>query len=555
MLSHLSISNYAISDHLEIDFNRGMTVLTGETGAGKSIMLDALGLCLGDRADGSVVRLGSERADIHALFDIADIPEALDWLKERELDSDDEVVLRRVITAEGRSRAYINGQPCTLADIKQLGGMLIDIHSQHAHQSLLKKHHQRQLLDGYADCTELSKEVAKLCSDFLHTDKTLTQLEQNSADQSAQEQLLRYQLEELERLELKEGEIPELEQEQQQLAHAEDILAANHHSLNLCKEGEVNALGILQQALSSLGKQSANSPAARSAMELLENARIQIDEAASELEHAIDSLEVDPEKLREVEERLDALYQIARKHKVQPEELLNLQDRLSEELGQLDASDERIDGLRQQRDSQLSQYRKQADKLSKQRQKAAKALKASVESKLAELAMKHCRIEFALSPLDDATPHPQGHEDVEIQIQTNPNAAWGPLSKIASGGELSRISLAIQVVAAQVSTIPTMVFDEVDVGIGGATAEIVGQMLNSLGQRGQVLCVTHQPQVASQGDHHLQVSKMGDENTLRTVLEALDEDRKIGEIARMLGGVAITENTLSHAREMLGIRH
>ncbi len=555
MLSHLSISNYAISDHLEIEFENGMTVLTGETGAGKSIMLDALGLCIGDRADGGVVRLGSERAEIHAQFDIADIPAARQWLHERDLDSDDEVILRRVITREGRSRAYINGQPSPLQEIKQLGGLLVDIHSQHAHQSLLKRSHQRQLLDAYAGSSELCLEVGKLCYDFQHTDNTLRQLEQSSAEQNAQEQLLRYQLEELERLDLRENELTELEQLQQQLAHAEDILAANHHSLNLCKEGEVNALGILQQALSSLDKQAAHSPALKTARELLENARIEVEEAATELQHAIDNIEIDPEKLREVEERLDALYQTARKHRVKPEELIQLQTRLNEELAQLDASDERIDALRQQREIQLNNYVKQAEKLSKQRKKAAKHIKSSIEEKLAELAMKHCRIEFTLTELDKSQPHQHGMEDIEIQIQTNPNAAWGALSKIASGGELSRISLAIQVVTAQVSTIPTVVFDEVDVGIGGATAEIVGQMLNALGQRCQVLCVTHQPQVASQGDHHLQVSKAGDKKTLRTVLENLNETRKIEEIARMLGGVAITENTLSHAREMLGIRH
>lgn len=555
MLSQLTISNYAISDHLDIELQPGMTVLTGETGAGKSIMLDALGLALGDRADGGVVRLGSDRADIHARFDITAIPSARNWLAERELDSGDEVMLRRVITREGRSRAYINGQPSTLGDVKQLGSLLIDIHSQHAHQSLLKKSQQRELLDAYGGHQQLADEVGRLCRQCQQLDKTLGVLEQNNAEQNAQEQLLRYQLEELERLGLREGELTELEQQQQQLAHAEEILAANHHSLNLCREGEVNALGILQQALTSLGKQNTSSPAQKATMELLENARIQVEEAASELQHAIDSVEIDPEKLRSVEERLDELYQTARKHRIKAEELPALQASLAQQLAQLDASDERLEDLRQQRQALLEQYLKQADKLSSQRRKAAKKLKQQIETKLSELAMKHCRIDFTLQTLEHGCPHNHGNEEIEIHIQTNPNAAWGPLSKIASGGELSRISLAIQVVTAQVSTIPTVVFDEVDVGIGGATAEIVGQMLKALGERCQVLCVTHQPQVASQGDQHLQVSKAGDDKTLRTVLETLDEDRKIEEIARMLGGVAITENTLSHAREMLGIRH
>ncbi len=555
MLTHLSIRNYAISDSLEIELEPGMTVLTGETGAGKSIMLDALGLALGDRADSGVVRLGAERADIHALFDISGIPAAHAWLDERELGAGDECMLRRTITSEGRSRAYINGQPATLQDVKQLGGLLIDIHSQHAHQSLLKKTHQRELLDAFGGCTVLCKQVEQHYPDHLRIDRELNTLEQNVAEQSAQEQLLRYQLDELERLNLQAGETEELERQQTLLANAEQILAANHHSLQLCREGEVNVLGIIQQALSSLTSKQFGSPAQEAAAQLLENAKIQVEEAASELQSAIDAIDLDQERLQEVEERLDIIYQTARKHRVQAEELPALQQRLSDELATLDASDEHLEQLRKKRSEALSQYTAEAQALSKQRQKAAVAIKKKIEKKLAELAMKHCRIEFTLTPLDTDRPHNHGLEDVEILIQTNPNTAMSPLSKIASGGELSRISLAIQVVTAQVATMPTVVFDEVDVGIGGATAEIVGQMLNDLGQRCQVLCVTHQAQVASQGDHHIQVSKTGNGDTLRTQLQILDDDRKVEEIARMLGGVAITENTLAHAKEMLGVRH
>jgi DNA repair protein RecN (Recombination protein N) len=555
MLSHLNISNYAITESLDIELHPGMTVLTGETGAGKSIMIDALGLALGDRADSAIVRAGAERADIHALFDISTIKAAKAWLAERELGDDDECMLRRVITAEGRSRAYINGQPTTLQDIRELGNLLIDIHSQHAHQSLLQKPFQRDLLDAFADTTALALQVSDHYQHHQRHSKTLKSLESNVAEQNAQEQLLRYQLEELSRLNLKVGELEELENAQKQLANAEQILAANHHSLQLCREGEVNAMGILHQALSSLNSSQHRSPSQENAAQLIETARIQIEEAASELQHVIDSTELDPDRLIEIETRLDTIYQTARKHRLQPSELPELQASLQEQLESLDASDEKLDKLRAEQAKSLKAYNSTADELSDKRRKAAVKMKKQVEDQLQALAMKHCKIEFALHRLDDSEPHSCGREEIEILISTNPATAQGPLNKIASGGELSRISLAIQVVTAKVAAIPTIVFDEVDVGIGGATAEIVGKLLKELGQRSQVLCVTHQAQVASQGDHHIRVQKVGDKKQLHTSLEPLQDEQKIDEIARMLGGIAITENTLAHAREMLGVRH
>lgn len=555
MLTHLSISNYAITESLEIDLNAGMTVLTGETGAGKSIMLDALGLALGDRADNGIVRPGAERADIHASFDISTLKEAQAWLTERDLDNGDECLLRRVITEEGRSRAYINGSPATVQAVRELGGLLIDIHSQHAHQSLLKKHHQRQLLDAFGGCSELAAGVTRLCRHYDALHSKLETLTSQASEQHAQEQLLRYQLDELERLDVQPGEVEELENRQQQLANAEQILAANHHALQLCREGEVNAMGVLHQALSSLYSSQHSSEQQHAAAQMLENARIQIEEAAREIQHQVDSIDLDPERLHEVEARLDAIYQTARKHKIKPEALPELQAELSDKLDGLDATDEKLDELRQQCRDADTDYRRDATKLSAQRSTAAKKLKKAIEGKLKALAMKHCEIDFALTPRDDQRPHLHGQEDVEILIRSNPGAPMSPLSKIASGGELSRISLAIQVVTAQVAAVPTVVFDEVDVGIGGATAEVVGHMLRELGQRSQVLCVTHQAQVASQGHHHIQVKKVGDKKAVRTELTVLEEDHKIDEIARMLGGIAITENTLAHAKEMLETRH
>ncbi|GAB3382791.1 DNA repair protein RecN [Spongiibacter taiwanensis] len=555
MLTHLSISNYAITESLEIELERGMTVLTGETGAGKSIMLDALGLTLGDRADSSIVRQGADRADIHATFDLSSIDQAKAWLSERELLDGDDCLLRRVITSEGRSRGFINGQPATLQDLRELGGLLIDIHSQHAHQSLLKKPYQRQLLDAFAQASDLAEQTHQHYLDYQSLNKTLQRLESQQAEQHAQEQLLRYQLEELERLNLQPGEVEELEALQGQLANAEQILSANHHSLALCKEGEVNALGVIHQALSSLQSGDYQHPSQNNAIQLLETAKIQIDEAARELQQVIDATEVDPERLQQVEERLDTIYQTARKHRVAPEELPRLMDEFAAQLEGLDATDEKLDQLRTQRNQLWQSYRTAADKLSEKRRKGAATMKKEVEKQLATLAMKHCKVELALNPLSSEDAHPYGQEEVELLISTNPGAPLGALSKIASGGELSRISLAIQVVTAQVAAVPTVVFDEIDVGIGGATAEIVGQLLSTLGQRSQVLCVTHQAQVASQGDHHIRVQKVGDNKQLRTELTFLTQEEKIDEIARMLGGIAITENTLAHAKEMLSTRH
>ncbi|MGJ8685913.1 MAG: DNA repair protein RecN [Spongiibacteraceae bacterium] len=555
MLTHIAIKNFAISESLEVDFQPGMTVLTGETGAGKSIMLDALGLALGDRADSNVVRAGAERSDIHASFDLDNIPTAQQWLQTRELDAADECVLRRVITKEGRSRGYINGHTCTLQDMRELGNILIDIHSQHAHQSLLNKNYQRQLLDAFASTNTLCQKVNTHYQDYQKSGKVLEQLLSRQSESSAQAQLLRYQLDELERLTLDSGETHSLEQEQQQLCNAEQILATNQQGLQLCRDDDSNALSIIQQALSSLKGEPAQSASHQSAIELLESACIQIDEACNELQLVADKVEINPQRLAEVESRLDDIYQIARKHKLRPEQLPDLQTELEQDLAQLDSSDERCDALRQEQANSLLEYHKHAAALSKKRQAAAKKMKQKIEAQLSALAMKHCEIEFALTARDDTRAHQNGLEDVEILISTNPASNKGPLNKIASGGELSRISLAIQVVTAEVSAIPTVIFDEIDVGIGGATAEVVGKLLHTLSKRSQVLCVTHQPQVASQGDQHLRVLRAGPETQPRTELCPLDDIQKIDEIARMLGGIAITENTLAHAKEMLSIRH
>ena len=553
MLIHLSVDNFAIASHLEMEFAGGMSVITGETGAGKSIMLDALGLALGDRADANVVRAGTERSDIHATFDISGIPEALQWLKQRDLYDGEECLLRRIVTKEGRSRGYINGRPATLQDLKTLGNLLIDIHSQHAHQSLLKKEQQRRLLDEFAGLSKLCCDVKQTAQDYQHIAQRFDTLQTNRNEQTARAQLLGYQVEELDSLDITEEELSALEQEQKQRANGEQVLEASQHALALCKEGEINVVNILHQALKSLAEIPSKSKQLEEAEQLLNSALIQTEEASSEIEHHIDSFDIDPERLQTVEYRLNQVYEIARKHRIKPQQLPSLHQELAGELQAIAGSDEELEQLQKQLTEQNEQYQLLAEKLSKKRKAAATKLQKQVDKQLAELSMANCQFKISLEQRDQSKPHPQGREDIQFLVSTNPGQEPQPLSKTASGGELSRISLAIQVVTAQTSAIPTMVFDEVDVGIGGAIAEVVGNLLQKLGDKGQVLCVTHQPQVASKGRTHLFVSKHSTKKTVSTTLQILEGQQKVEEIARMLGGIAITDQSRAHAKEMLAI--
>jgi DNA repair protein RecN (Recombination protein N) len=547
MLAHISISNYTIVSSLEMEFDGGMTVITGETGAGKSIMLDALGLCLGDRADSKAVRHDCQRAEIVAGFDITDLHQAVSWLQDRDLHTGEECLLRRVITADGRSRAYINGSVSTLQDCAELGALLIDIHSQHAHQSLLRKPMQRELLDAYAGHRDLTRAVEQCASDWLRKRRELELLAGAKDQHTARAQLLAYQVEELDTLNLQENELGNLEQEQKLLANAEEILHGAHQALELCESQD----GGIHKALGLLDEDMHTTKPAADARELLGSAAIALSEARGEIQRHIDSVEIDPERLSEVERRLESIYEVARKHRVMPERLAELHHTLREELQDLLDGGQRIDQLNEEMDELARQYTEDAARLSKQRRSAAKKLVKNAARVLQSLAMEQCQFEIALTPLKSTDPHPHGGEEVEFLISTNPGTPARSLGRIASGGELSRISLAIQVVTANTGTVPSMVFDEVDVGIGGAVAEVVGKLLRTLAERAQVLCVTHLPQVAAQGNQHLQVSKTSTDSTVEARMKKLDEEEKVQEIARMLGGVKITQQTLAHAREML----
>lgn len=549
MLKHITIKDFAIVDALDLDLRGGMTVVTGETGAGKSIMLDALSLCLGDRADSRTVRPGAKRADITAVFDLTALPQARSWLAERDLDEDDsECLLRRTVNNDGRSKAYINGRPSTLSECSALGELLVDLHSQHAHQSLLRKSQQRALLDARAGATGLASDVAKAARHCQALIEEYAQLSGQSEAASAQRELLRYQVNELEELALSPGEIEKLEAEQKTLANAGYLLESTAMALQGCEQ-QAEDVGRLKSLLADERHDAAQIANIR---ELIDTAAISLDEARAEIERYAGRLEMDPERLSEVEARLDTIYELARKHRVQPEELPAHHEQLQRELDGIDGDDARLSTLQADIDSARASYRKLAAKLTKTRVKAAKSLATRVTDELGRLSMERCRFEVALTTLDEQELHAKGAEDVEFLISTQPGVAPGSLGRIASGGELSRISLALQVAAADNATAPTMIFDEVDVGIGGAVAEVVGELLHQLSERVQVLCVTHLPQVAAKGDHHLRVSKAGDENAVTTGVETLDSDSRITEIARMLGGKKLTDSTLAHAREMLG---
>lgn len=549
MLLNLTIQNYALVERLELEFNQGMTVMTGETGAGKSILLDALGLALGDRADSNSIRVGAERADVHATFDIKHHTDAMAWLQERELDHGYDCLLRRTIASDGRSRAFINGQPVPVTDLRQLGDLLIDIHSQHEHQSLLKKETHRRLLDEFSGTQTLVQTLRQTFHKLTQTKKYLHDVQNNQSEANARKDLLRYQAQELEQLSLGENEFSDLEQEHQRLSQADLLLSQAYRALEINSEAEHNTLSVLHQSLQNLHAIKHSDAHLASAYELIETARIQIEEAVHELQSFTQSFQSDPQRLQTIDTRLAAIYQLARKHKVKPADLHAFYTELNRELAALQGGEESVEKLEKELKALLALYQTQADELSSKRQAGAKKLSKKVSQHLTQLGMPDGKFTIALTPLNE--PHAHGLDDIEFLVTANAGQPAAPLHKVASGGELSRISLAIQVTTAETSVIPTLVFDEVDVGIGGGTAEIVGRLLRQLGERGQILCVTHLPQVAALGHHHWFVSKHSDGKKTFTEITPLSQKEKITEIARMLGGVNVTKESLAHAKSML----
>lgn len=549
MLTELDIRDFAIVDHLELELAGGMTAITGETGAGKSILLGALGLCLGERADAASVRHGRDRADLSARFDIADLPQARAWLAARELP-DDDCLLRRVVSASGRSKAWINGQPATVADLRSLGEHLIEVHGQHAHQQLLREETHLRLLDDFAGHREAVAEMAETFRAWQAARRRLKRLAEDGDELNARRQLVRYQVEELDQLGLAEGELKALEEEQEELAHAEERLRETQFASECCDNDEGGAISLLTQAIGRLeALPGCERGRLAETLGMLGEARIQVEEAARELSHLAADTELDPERLAWVDERLGDVHRLARKHHVMPEELPALHQRLQAELATLEEGDQDLDALSAEVEALREAWKRLAREVGEARRQAAGRFGEAVQEQLAFLAMGKARFEVEVSERE--TPAAEGLDAVRFLISANPGQPARPLAKVASGGELSRISLAIQVVAARHSTIPSLVFDEVDVGVSGATAEIVGQLLRRLGEQGQVMTVTHLPQVAAQAHRHLHIEKQAEGDTTLTRMALLDEAGRVGELARMLGGVNLSDRTLAHAREML----
>ncbi|MGM0680081.1 MAG: DNA repair protein RecN [Pseudomonadota bacterium] len=551
MLTHIHIWNFAIVEKLDLAMDNGLTVFTGETGAGKSILLDALSLALGDRADSAVIRHGADKAEISVTFSTTDAPQAETWLAERELASENECIIRRTISSNGPSKAFINGKPSPIQSLRELGEMLVDLHGQHEHQSLLKRDIQRQLLDDYAGHQTLLQQLREVYQRWQQHKNELDNLRQASSERDARLDLLRFQVNELDTLALDENEPSELEQEHKRLANASQLLETSERVSQLLQDNdETNASQLLSQCSSELQQLAETDSRLKPVAELLDSALIQVREAGSELRHYLDALELDPGRLSWVEQRLSDIHALARKHHVAVEELPGVLPQLQQQLESLEHADVQLGQLQQALDEAENDYRQLAKQLSEGRHKAATRLAEQVTQNMQTLGMEGGRFDVQLEAREESFS-PNGLERVEFVVSANPGQPLRPLSRVASGGELSRISLAIQVITARDTRIPTLIFDEVDVGIGGRVAEIVGLQLRELASHRQVLCVTHLPQVAALGQHHFQVSKRAASDVTISEIVELKPEQRVDEIARMLGGIEITDQTLSHAKEMI----
>ncbi len=552
MLSELKISNFAIAESLDVEFHSQFNTITGETGAGKSIMIDALSMALGERADTSTIGQAGDKAQIIATFNIKQNKAAQQWLEEKSLDADGECILRRVLDRDGKSRAFINGVPSPLQDVKALSERLINIHSQHQHQQLLHKENHRELLDAYSENQLLVKAVQNQFRQWQTCQQKLDTLKQNQSNRLARIEFLNFQLEELDKLDLQENEYQSLSDEHKKLANMDqDIQLANECLSLINGDGEnpaLNGLYKVQQIFQNLSQKHLN---LRPTFESIGSAIINIEEAYRDLENYLRELEGDPEMLSRIDERLSQAHHLARKHHIKAEQLFEYHQTLKQELHELENADETLSTLEQETETLKIQFQQTAQQLSEQRKKSATKLDKAVSKQFKALGMDNAKIETRVNPLVLEKANQFGTDEIEILIATNPGQKPQSLSKIASGGELSRVSLAIQVNFAQKSSLPCMIFDEVDVGIGGATAEVVGKLLRELSTNSQVICVTHLAQVAAQGHHHYKIEKRNENKHNVTKVSELKEKDRVSEIARMIGGVELTAKTQSHAQEML----
>ncbi|MBR9726516.1 DNA repair protein RecN [Shewanella intestini] len=551
MLCQLSINNFAIVRFLELDFKVGMTSITGETGAGKSIAIDALGLCLGNRIDANSVRPGATKAEVSARFVLDDVPLAKRWLEDNDLEMEDDCILRRTISAEGRSRAYINGNPVPVAQLKSLGQLLVGIHGQHAHHAMLKSEHQLTLLDAYANHKMLLDGVSKSYQRTKDIEHNLQQLEQAQHERLARKQLLQYQVEELNEFNLAENEFTEIEQEHKRLANGSELIERCQQTLSLLNDNDDGNVGsLLYQSISIAEGLVDVDPQLSSISDMLNQALIQVQESTSEIESYVSNIELDPQHFEYLDTRLSQAMQLARKHHVSPQTLSAHHLALKTELADLSGDETKLDEIRMQLEQSKAAYAKHALKLSQSRARYAKELNKLVTQSIHELNMP--KGQFIIDVAYQAEHiSVNGSDKIEFLVTTNPGQPLQPIVKVASGGELSRIGLGIQVITAKKVSTPTLIFDEVDVGISGPTAAVVGKMLRSLGESTQVFCVTHLPQVAGNGHQHMYVNKFNKGGQTETLMTPLSKEQRVNELARLLGGDSITENTLANAKELL----
>jgi DNA repair protein RecN (Recombination protein N) len=553
MLTRLHIRNLAVVDELELEFRAGMTVFTGETGAGKSILIDAIGLVLGDRADSNVIRGGEVRCEVSAAFEIGNRRDVAELLREQDIESaDGEILVRRTVDRDGRGRAWINGSAVPVNVLRAIGEQLVDVHGQHEHQSLFRRDMQREMLDACGGCAPELDAVRADHAAWQDAVRRLAELARGGADHESQLELLRAHIAELDALAARPGEFEALEEQRKRLAHAGDLLESMQGLLAALYEEEESAhsrIGAAARRLTELQRLDAGlAPIG----ELLNNASIQIDEAASAMRDYLHRLDLDPERRQQIEERLDTMHDLARKHRTSPGQLPATLELLEMRRADLESGSALVETLTRRRDEALKNYAQHAAVLRRKREQAAANLAQAVSAELRRLGMPDGKFQVELGALPAEPPLPSGTEQAEFQVTLNPGQPLRPLAKVASGGELSRIGLAIAVVANRGTDVATLIFDEVDAGIGGAIAEVVGRLLHTLAKHSQVICVTHLPQVAAQGDHHFQVEKSVNRKQTQAAVRDLQRAERIEEIARMLGGVTISAKTRAHAEEMLG---
>lgn len=555
MLTQLSVNNFAIVRHLVLDLEQGMSVITGETGAGKSIAIDALGLCLGYRSESSMIRHGADKADISATFFMQPNSPAYQWLAERELldeENPQECILRRMINLEGRSKAFVNNHPIPASQLRELGQYLIHLNGQHAPQLLLKNEYQLELIDNYAN---LHADLAEMQQSYQYWRKQY-QLRKNyhqqCAENEARKQLLQYQVEELDEFAIKENEFEEMEETHARLSNAESLTELSQSVLEVLSDDNVNADSLIYQAIRDLEDLAEVDTRYQSALDMLNEALIQVQEASSEVRNLADHIEQDPEMLKELDERIAKTISLSRKHHVLPNQLWQYHAKLQQELQELLDHSQNEQTLIEQERAAHQQCVQLAEKISVKRKQAGEKLAEQVTQQIKQLSMENGEF-FVDVKFDPKKLSPQGADFVEFNLCSNLGQLMQPLAKIASGGELSRISLAVQVLTANKLSTPTIIFDEVDVGISGSAATTVGKLLRQLGKKCQVLCVTHLPQVASYGHHHFNVQKYVENNQTETQMTHLKEEERINALARLLGGSKITEAVLANAKEMLAL--